>query len=95
MKVPVSYMQTQVELWVNYGCPAPREMGSFFRALLMNDLRAAAMFADDQNRPALADWAMYVHNELPALAHGSGERLEAWHRQGGLFGRDADNSEVA
>ena len=87
MKIPADYMQTAIDNWVNYGCPAPCEMGSFLRAILQNDLRAAAMFADDHNRPRLADWAMYMHNEVPALAHGSAERLNDWHVRGGMRGR--------
>lgn len=90
MKIPVEYMQTAIDNWVNYGCPHPSEMGSFFRALLQHDLMAAAMFADDNNRPKLADWAMYLYNEVPAPAHGSAPVLEAWHLKGGLLGRQTE-----
>lgn len=90
MKIPADYMKTSVDNWVNYGCPAPHEMGSFLRALLLHDLMASAMFADDHNRARLADWATYLHCEIPSLAHGSVEKLEAWHKRGGLFGRQTE-----
>lgn len=87
MKIPADYMQTSIDNWVNYGCPAPSEMGSFLRAILQHDLMAAAMFADDHNRARLADWAFYLHNEVPGPCHGSAEVLEAWHATGGVFGK--------
>lgn len=81
------YMQNSIDNWVNYGCPAPSEMGSFLRAVLTNDLRASVMFADDENRAAIVDWVFYLHNETDRRCHGSREALETWHAHGGLLGR--------
>src|SRR5690606_30684222 len=80
------HMRRSLTDWVERGVPHPARMGSFFRAVLTNDLKRAVMCADDRNRAALIDWAIYLHNEVPALAHGSEERLLEWHRRGGLLG---------
>lgn len=80
------HMQGSIDEWVHHGAPHPAAMGSFLRAVLLNDLKAAAMFADDENRRSLAEWAYYLHNEVPALAYGNGERLIKWHERGGLEG---------
>lgn len=80
------HMIPSVTLWVERGLPHPSDMGSFFRAVLCHDLMGAAMHADAANRSALADWAMYLHNELPHKAHGSAEQLAEWHANGGLQG---------
>lgn len=89
------HMQESMTVWVERGLPHPSDMGSFLRAVLLHDLMAAAMFADDENRKALADWAQYLHNEVPALAHGTGERLIAWHERGGLSGRRPSDEAAA
>ncbi len=86
MKIPAPYMQNAFDIWVNHGTPHPDEMGSFMRAVLSHDLMAAAQFADDVNRPALADWAFYMHNEMPSGSHGTGADLNAWYEKGGRSG---------
>lgn len=83
------HMQESIDRWVNHGAPHPSEMGSFLRAVLLHNLMTAAMFADTENRAALADWASYLYNEVPTLAHGTAERLEWWHLSGGLEGMRA------
>ncbi len=88
------HMQNAIDLWVNHGCPHPSEMGSFLRAVLTNDLKAAAIFADDKNRAALADWALYLYNHVPSLCHGDEARLEAWHKAGGSEGINAATSKL-
>lgn len=85
MAIP-EHMQESIDLWVQHGAPHPSCLGSFLRAVLLHDLMAAAMFADEKNRAALGEWAAYLYNEVPTLAHGSAERLEAWHLRGGLAG---------
>jgi hypothetical protein len=87
MNIPAPHLQPAIDAWVNHGFPAPTEMGSFLRAVLQHDLMGAARHADVHNRTRLADWAFYLHNELPSPCHGSAEVLEAWHAHGGLFGR--------
>lgn len=85
MNIPEN-MQATVDAWVNRGLPAPAEMGSFFYAILTNNFREAVILADDENRDAIVSWAFHMHNEVPALAHGTPERVAEWHRRGGLEG---------
>jgi hypothetical protein len=86
MAIP-EHMQTAIDNWVEYGTPAPSEMGSFLRAVLSNDLRASVMFADEANRAAIVDWVEYLYMKVPSGAHGSAARLAEWHRLGGRVGR--------
>lgn len=85
MKIP-EHMQPAIDAWVNQGLPSPSELGHFLYAVLTNNFTEAVIFADDENRDAIVSWAFYMHNEVPALAHGTPERLREWHRRGGLEG---------
>lgn len=88
MNIPKN-MQPTIDAWVNHGVPHPQEMGSFLRCVLTNDLLGAVAHADDANRDAIVSWAMYLYNEVPALAHGNMQRLVDWAARGGLSGKRA------
>lgn len=83
------HMQPAIKLWVDHGLPAPEKMGSFFRAVLSNDLRGAVFYGDAENRTALCEWVSFIYNELPSGAHGGLSDLRTWHERGGLLGRQA------
>ena len=55
-----------------------RPPGSFLRAALSNDFLTAALRADEENRAALAGWAMFLYNYVPANCWGSPERVSEW-----------------
>lgn len=64
--------------------------GGFLTAVLCNALKEAAAQADSVNKYRLYDWAVFVTNEIPAIAQGSHENVEAWIAHKGLEGlRDA------
>ena len=50
----------------------------FFIAVLTNDLRGAALYADEDNFEALAHIVGWCYNELPHGSWGSEERVRAW-----------------
>lgn len=52
--------------------------GSFLSAVLRNDLISAAENADEQNKHALYEWAVFVYNAVPVAARGSREAIENW-----------------
>lgn len=54
------------------------EPGSFLRAVLSNDMRAAFMRADDLNMIAMPSIVSYLYNRTPSNCQGSPERVEAW-----------------
>ena len=55
-----------------------RPIGHFLTALLSNDLKNAALRADDANRSALADWVGFIYEYAPGDCWGSPEIVEAW-----------------
>ena len=52
--------------------------GSFLRAVLCNSLTESAAQADDINRYCLYDWARFMYNEVPLIARGSPEIVNAY-----------------
>lgn len=60
--------------------------GSFFYAVLCNNLVEAAGNADDVNKHHLFDYASLLYNELPRNCWGSTEKVQKWVAQGGLNG---------
>ncbi len=55
-----------------------RPIGHFLTALLSNDLKNAALRADDANRAALADWVGFIYEYAPSNCWGSPEIVAAW-----------------
>ncbi len=52
--------------------------GHFLQAVLENDLAAAVMRADPENRAALVEVVVYVTHKLPGLCWGSPKLVEDW-----------------
>ncbi len=55
--------------------------GSFFMALVANDLMDAFGHADERNADAMYQWANLLYNEFPAPAWGSPEKVKKWLKQ--------------
>ncbi len=55
-----------------------RPIGHFLTALLSNDLKNAALRADDENRAALPDWVGFIYEYAPSDCWGSPEAVAAW-----------------
>lgn len=55
-------------------------LGGFIHAVLANDLERAALLADKDNAPALAEIALYCRNEIPAACWGSPAIVDKWLR---------------
>ena len=60
------------------------ETGGFLRAVLENDLMEAVGRADEINQQDLFDICGYVYNDMPAICHGSPEKVQAWLDAGKL-----------
>ncbi len=80
------HMREVAALWIKRGLPHPEVMGGFMRSILLNDLAGAAGNADRANREALADWGMFLWNDVPQAAWGNERKLLEWHAAGGLDG---------
>lgn len=78
------HMQESMMLYITQGVP----VGSFLRAVLCNDLAAAAANADEVNQRYLFNYAMFLHNHAPLLCHGSAENYERWIHMQGLINRE-------
>jgi hypothetical protein len=76
------HMQNTARLYVEKGIPG----GSFFTAVVSNDLMQAFSRADDTNTAAMRDWVMWLYNDAPCWCHGSPERVREWIERGGLAG---------
>lgn len=46
--------------------------------MLENDLVNAFGRADPENRAAMADWALWLWNDIPSQSWGSRAKVEAW-----------------
>lgn len=75
------YMQSGLVLYVLFGV----EPGGFLTALLQGRLATAAARADDTNKHHFYDYARFMHDAMPAGAHGSDEAVAEWIKRGGLF----------
>jgi len=80
-KLP-AHMQDTARLYVEKGIPG----GSFFTAVVSNDLMRAFARADETNADAMRDWVMWLYNDAPCWCHGSPERVREWISRGGLAG---------
>lgn len=72
------------------------EPGGFLRALFSNDLKDSFGRADEINVAAMRAWVLFIYNEMPSLAQGSRERVQAWVARGGMLSinkaRDAERA---
>jgi hypothetical protein len=55
-------------------------LGSFLEAIVCNDFLGAVAQADVESMRALSAIAVYVHNKLPAICHGSVNVYHGWLR---------------
>jgi hypothetical protein len=56
---------------------AYRDRG-FLRAVLENNLKEAAVRADDEAQACLVDIVLFIYNELPSICWGLPENVSAW-----------------
>jgi len=75
-KLPTRFVEG-MRLWLLYGV----RPGSFFFAVLCNDLRNAIGYADPYSLVELPGIVSWLHNEAPAAAWGSPEQCKAWHEE--------------
>src|SRR5262245_17278069 len=73
------HMHEGIAMWIEKGEPHPSVMGSFQRAVLLNDLKGACAKADHINRVCIFDWADFLYNFAPSDCQGSAETLLAWY----------------
>jgi len=77
-----AHMQGAAMRYVEHGIPG----GSFFHAVVTNDLMAAYAKGDDTNIAAMRDWAMWLYNDAPQGCFGSCGAVSAWIKAGGTGG---------
>lgn len=80
-----AHMQDTARRYVEAGIPG----GSFFNAVVGNDLVGAFARADDANSAAMRDWVMWLRNDAPVGCYGSPEHVRDWISARGLSGSDA------
>lgn len=68
-----------------YGMPLGSD--SFLRNVLSNNLVRSIGKADEQNKAAIFDWAMFLYNDMPVGSWGDAGRIQNWQGTGGLIGR--------
>lgn len=52
--------------------------GDFLRAVLENNLMESFGRADSNNTRDMEEIVIYVYNEMPAVCHGSPEKVRLW-----------------
>ncbi len=85
MVIP-AFAKQVIDDYVKYG----HEPGSFFRAVLENNLMEAMGQADEGNRGALFDICCYVYDKIPAACHGNQDVVVSWIEAGGRVGLERD-----
>ena len=76
-KIPTKTLEA-LQRWIAQGTH-PDHLGSFVRAVLTNDRRAAVFNADDENLANLSATVSWVYMLAPGGACGSREKLVAYH----------------
>ena len=66
--------QFQIDCYANDRVP----LGSFLTAVMENNLARAIASADLENRRDIVEIVLYVYNNIPSIAWGSPEKVEAW-----------------
>ena len=82
-KLPL-HMQDTARLYVEHGIQG----GSFFTAVVSNDLKGAFAKADGENVAAMRDWAFWLYWDAPSGCHGSPKKVADWIESGGVNGHD-------
>lgn len=65
---------------------------NFLEAVLCNNLRDSAMYADENNQKCLFEWVRVLHNVLPCDAWGSKDKVYHWVVAGGYKQFEVDNT---
>ncbi len=86
LKTLPEHMRGAMQRYIERGIPP----GSFLEAVLCNDLMGAHGKADEENRAALHDYAVYLYSFAPSGCHGSPSKVSDWIRGGGLTGRELE-----
>lgn len=60
--------------------------GDCLQAILSNNLMMAFACADPDTTALMADICKWMYNDIPSMAHGSKEKVEAWIEAGGVRG---------
>ena len=76
------YMESGVNDYVSMGLG----QGSFLKAIICNDLKAAVMAADHVNMRNIPAYVEYFYNHAPFECWGSNEKYDAWVAKGGING---------
>lgn len=76
--IPQNTLDT-LDNYVKHGLPP----GGFVNACLANDFLGVVGRADHENSAVLREIAIYIANEIPAIAHGSQEIVNSWMEMGG------------
>lgn len=63
-----------IDRYVKHGIPP----GGFLTCVLSNDLMGAVGSADEHSLANLTRICRHVYHTIPAIAHGSSERMAAW-----------------
>lgn len=85
------HMRDTARLYVEHGIPG----GSFFTAVVSNDLCRAFACADEENTAAMRQWVMWLYNFAPEGCHGSPKNVSDWIAIGGLAGIEAKRADAA
>jgi hypothetical protein len=67
-------MRESLELYVKKGV----RPGSFFTAIIQNNLKEAVAMADDENMQNIPAYVNYFYNHAPIPCWGSEKKMEAW-----------------
>ena len=84
-KVPVHYMLSGMQRYVEHGIPP----GEFLLAVLENNLQKAVAYVDATNAENIVEWARYCYNELPMQIWGSPAKVKA-HIEACALKREAE-----
>ena len=76
------YMHDTAKRYVEKGI----EGGSFFTAVVSNDLMCAFARADEANIAAMRAWVMWLYNDAPCGCYGSPKVVSEWIAHHGISG---------
>lgn len=75
-------MQARAQEYVEHGVLD----GGFISSVVTNRFAEVLVNAAGTNRAHIADWAMWLYNDIPREAWGSDEKVRAWCARGGALG---------
>lgn len=88
-KVPVDYMVGAVQRYIEKGILP----GGFLTSVLCNEsLSHVVARADRENQRVLAEWVVFLTNDVPGQCWGNPELVDSWCRMGGLEGMYAQEN---